>query len=56
MVGVKRTRRSGSRTGSRFRSRPLKSEKMAVFAPIPIASVRTATAENPGFFTSSRTA
>jgi hypothetical protein len=29
---------------------------MAVFAPMPIASVRTAIAEKPGFLTSSRTA
>ena len=53
---VKITSRSGSRTGSWFSSSPLKSEKMAVFAPMPIASVRIAIAAKPGFFASSRTA
>src|SRR4029450_1149492 len=40
--------RDGSLNGSRRRKRSLISLKIAVFAPIPSASVRTATRVNPG--------
>ena len=41
---------SGSGYGSGFSSTPFTTEKSAVFAPIPSASVRIATAVNPGDF------
>src|SRR5262249_52625124 len=40
---------SGCGNGSAFKSTPLTTLKMAVFAPIPRASVKIATTENTGF-------
>ncbi len=48
------TRRSESATGKGFSSTALTTVKMVVFAPMPIASVRTATAVKPGFFANMR--
>ena len=47
-VPVTLTRRSGSGYGSRDSSTPSTRLKTAVLAPLPRASVRTATAVNPG--------
>jgi hypothetical protein len=44
------TRRSALRYGRGLRSTALTTEKMAVFAPTPSASVNTTTAVNPGRF------
>ena len=49
---LKRTRSSGCGTGSDRSSASLTRLKMAVLAPMPSASDRTATAVNPGLFTS----
>ena len=49
------TRRPESGKGSGFRSMALTTLKIIVFAPIPRASVTTATAVNPGFLINSRT-
>ena len=46
------TNRSGSEYGSGCKSTPLTTLKIAVFAPMPSASVRIATAVKPGFFAS----
>src|SRR6266513_5015913 len=51
-----RTSRSGSRYGSGRSNTALTTLKMAVFAPMPSASVSTATAVKPGFFRSWRKA
>ena len=48
------TRRPGSRTGKDSRRRESNSVKIAVFAPMPSASVRTATAVNAGLCASIR--
>ena len=48
------TRRFGSGNGSRLRRVVLIALKMVVLAPIPSASVRTATAVKPGFFANVR--
>src|SRR6266566_1166707 len=48
--------RSGSGKGNGRSSTPYTTVKIAVLAPIPRASVRTATAVNPGFFASIRKA
>jgi len=53
---VSRYRRLESRKGSGRSSTPLTTLKMAVFAPIPSARVRTATAVNPPFLCSMRKA
>jgi hypothetical protein len=45
------TSRSGAGNGKDFSSTPFTTEKMAVFAPMPSASVTTATSVKPGFFT-----
>src|SRR4249919_3581418 len=50
------TSRSGCANGSGANSTLRTTEKMAVLAPIPSASVRTATAVNPGARISSRRA
>jgi hypothetical protein len=50
------TSRSGSAYGNGLRSTPLTTLKMALFAPIPSASVSTATMVNPGLLTSRRIA
>ena len=50
------TSRSGSFTGSVRSITALIRVKMAAFAPMPSASDSTATAENPGFRRSVRTA
>src|SRR5436190_9842579 len=50
------TIRPGSANGSGLSSAALTTLKMAVLAPMPSASVRTATAENPGDFLSPRIA
>jgi len=50
------TSRDGSRNGSGRSSTALMTVKMAVFAPMPSASVRMATAENAGRDSSTRTA
>src|ERR1700722_13269866 len=50
-----RTTREGSRKASGRRRTPLTTVKIAVFAPMPRASVRTATAAKPGFLISIRT-
>src|SRR6266446_7290373 len=47
---------SGSGYGSAFSNTPLITLKMAVFAPMPSASVSTATAVKPGFFSNWRKA
>jgi hypothetical protein len=47
---------SASGYGSGLKSTPLTTEKMAVFAPMPSASVTTATAAKPGRFKSVRKA
>src|SRR3989475_10336363 len=47
---------SGSRNGNGRRSTAFMTLKIPVFAPIPSASVSTATAVKPGFFTSWRKA
>src|SRR5439155_1305903 len=47
---------SGSRNGNGRRSTAFMTLKIAVFAPIPSASVSTATAVKPGFLTSWRMA
>src|SRR2546427_7916550 len=47
---------SGSRNGNGRRSTAFMTLKIAVFAPIPSASVSTATAVKPGFFSSWRKA
>src|SRR5215204_1563731 len=51
-----RTRRSASWNGSGLSSAASMTEKMAVFAPMPSASVNTATAANPGCLARVRTA
>src|SRR2546425_1147383 len=51
-----RTSRSGSRYGRGCNNTALTTLKIAVFAPMPSASVSTATAVKPGFFNSSRKA
>src|SRR5580692_7789518 len=48
------TSRSGSGYGSGFNKTPFTTENSDVFAPIPSASVNTAIAVNPGFFSKSR--
>src|SRR5256885_5613267 len=48
--------RSGSGPGMGFNSVELTTLKMAVFAPMPSASVSTATAVKPGFFSNWRKA
>ena len=48
------TSSSGFGYGSAFSSTPSTTLKMAVFAPMPIASVNTATAVKPGIFASRR--
>src|SRR5262249_23092735 len=53
---VNTTRRLGSRYGSWFSSTALMTLKIAVFAPMPSTSVRSATAVNVGCRTSDRTA
>src|SRR2546426_11249182 len=50
------TSRSAAGNGNGRSSTPLTTLKMAVFAPMPIASVSTATAVKPGFFSSWRKA
>ena len=50
------TRRSGSGNGSGRRRTALTTEKIAVFAPTPSASVMTAAAVKPGRFASARAA
>src|SRR5438270_8644515 len=50
------TRRSGFCTGSGWKKTAFSSVKMLVFAPIPIASVNTATSVNPGVLLRLRTA
>src|SRR5438552_12112839 len=50
------TIRSGSRYASAFSNTALTTLKMAVFAPIPSASVSTATAVKPGFLSNWRKA
>src|SRR5262249_4464255 len=45
---------SGFGNGSGFSSTPLTTEKSALFAPIPSASVRIAAAANPQFFANTR--
>src|SRR4030081_1257500 len=50
------TSRSGSLNGNGRSSTALTTLKIAVFAPMPSASVMTATAVNPGFFKSWRKA
>src|SRR6266540_1977746 len=50
------TSRSGSGYGSGLSNTPLMMLKIAVFAPMPSASVSTATAVKPGFFNSWRKA
>jgi hypothetical protein len=50
------TSRSGSSKASGFSNTPYTTLKMAVVAPIPSASVRTATAEKPGCFQNIRAA
>src|SRR5438445_8764376 len=47
---------SGSGYGSAFSNTVLMTVKMAVFAPMPSASVSTATAVKPGFFSNWRKA
>src|SRR5438552_17714764 len=47
---------SGSRNGNDRRSTAFMTLKIAVFAPIPSASVSTATAVKPGFFSNWRKA
>ena len=49
-------RRSGSANGSGLSSTALTSEKIATFAPIPMASISTAIAVNPGCLASDRSA
>lgn len=49
-------RRSGSANGGSLRMRLFTALKMAVFAPMPKASVRTISSENPGCFASERSA
>src|SRR5439155_7684992 len=51
-----RTSRSGSRYGSGRSKTALTTLKIAVFAPMPSASVSTATAVKPGFFSNWRKA
>ena len=51
-----RTRRDGSRYGSGRSRTAFTTEKMAVFAPMPSASVIAATAVKPGLFASIRSA
>src|SRR4030095_9288772 len=53
---LKRTSSSGARTGSIFSSTSSTRLKRAVFAPMPRASVSTATAVKPGFFSNWRKA
>src|ERR1700687_1638904 len=48
--------RSGSGKGNGRRSTPYTTVKIAVLAPMPRASVKTATAVNPGIFASIRKA
>src|SRR5882762_2519758 len=48
--------RSGSGKGNGRSSTPYTTVKIAVLAPMPRASVKTATAVNPGFFASIRKA
>src|SRR5262249_52104694 len=48
------TNRSGCGMPAGCNSNALTALKIAVFAPIPSASVRTATIVNPGFFASTR--
>ena len=48
------TRRSGSRKGNGRSNTPLTALKIAVFTPIPSASVNTAAAVKPGFLASMR--
>jgi|SRR5436853_4367104 len=48
-VVMNTTRRDGSGYGSGVSNTVLTSEKIAVLAPMPTASVRTATRVNPGF-------
>src|SRR5262249_39400713 len=55
-VLVSITRRSGSGNGAGFRITALKTEKIAVFAPMPSASVKTATAVKLGDFRRDRSA
>ena len=50
------TRRAGSRYGSGRSSTPLTTVKTAVLAPMPSASVRTATTAKPGWRRSMRAA
>src|SRR6266478_7481538 len=50
------TSRSGSLKGNGRSNTPLTTLKMAVFAPMPRASVSTATAVKPGFFSNWRKA
>ena len=50
------TSSSGARTGGRRRMMALTSVKIAVLAPMPIASDSTALTVNPGFWRSRRTA
>src|SRR5437879_3690193 len=50
------TSRSAAGKGNDRSTTPLTTLKMAVVAPMPSASVSTATAVKPGFFTNCRTA
>jgi len=52
----RKTIRSASRYGSGRRRTLLTTLKMAMFAPMPSASVRIATVEKPGDFVSDRAA
>ena len=56
VVVISVTRRSGWSYGSERNSTALTSEKIAVLAPIPSASVRITTSENPGWWTRRRIA
>ena len=47
-LAVDRDELAGVRIGSGLRSTPLTTEKSAVFAPMPSASVNTAMAAKPG--------
>ena len=49
------TNRSARGYGNDLNNTPLTTEKIAVFVPIPIANVSTATRVKPGLFTRIRT-
>ncbi len=54
LCAPKRTSCCGCGTGKSRSANPLSRENIAVFAPMPRASVATATAVKPGFFDSIR--